>query len=163
MTDVAFDAVWTHYERASLSRRYRVGTFVAVIDEAVIEWGPDEDEVRERGGLPMGEPVYVGRVSSDPEPDFRANRAAADIEYEAYDAARDRRRNRRRFPMDRALEKIAELRLIGERTEYYGGCFVDGGEEHRFSDHDYRLLIEHGSVPIDTVLVAGIVFWKRPQ
>ena len=41
------------------------------------------------------------------------------------------------------------------------GRFVDGGAERRFCDHDYRLLIEHGAIPKDTILVAGIVFWQH--
>jgi hypothetical protein len=62
-----------------------------------------------------------------------------------------------------AFEKMEQLRLIGPRTEYIGGRFVDGGAERRFCDHDYRLLVEHGAILKDTILVAGVVFWQRPE
>lgn len=162
MTDFTFDAVWAHYERDSLRERYGVGTYVAVIDAAVIEWGPDAAEVRQRAEHLMGESVYVGSVSGKPGPESgEANDHGAEVEYHAYKAVREGWRPRRRFRMMAAFEKMDELRLIGVKTEYIGGRFVDRGAERRFSDHDYRLLIEHGAVPKDTILVAGIVFWQH--
>jgi hypothetical protein len=88
MRDFTYDEVWTYYQRNPLRERYGVGTFVAVIDGAVIEWGPDREEVRERAERLMGEPVYVGSVSGDPEV-RDADSEAAEAEYQTYKTARE--------------------------------------------------------------------------
>jgi hypothetical protein len=43
--------------RGDLRRIYGAGTFVAVYDNAVIDWGDDRDLVRERAENAIGEPV----------------------------------------------------------------------------------------------------------
>ena len=40
---------------------------------------------------------------------------------------------------------------------------VIDGEERRFADHDYRLMVERGIVQADTVLVAGVIFRRSAQ
>ncbi len=112
----------------------------------------------------MGEPVYVGAISDVPDADFRDDFAAANGEWNAYQETHTGRRYRRRFPMwDAYLQQTKDdeenLGIIGGKMKYYDGCIRIDGIERRFAEHDYRLLVERGIIPRDTVLIAGIVFW----
>jgi hypothetical protein len=52
------------------------------------------------------------------------------------------------------------LDILGQKTEYSEYVRIDG-TERRFADADYRLLVEHGVIPKETELIAGVVFWKK--
>ncbi len=78
-----------------LERRYGAGTFIAVFDSAVIDWGPNEEEVRARAEKAVGEPIFVTAVSSDPEPEDYHERP----DYERLERARKGRKFRRRVSM----------------------------------------------------------------
>jgi hypothetical protein len=163
--DFRFEEAWLYQNRDNLSRRYGVGTFVAVYDGAVIDWGADAQEVRERAQKAVGEPVFVGPISGDPVPDFHDlnEYTLLRAEYEHYRTViRGRKYRRRFFFVRKTLNACDELDITGTKREMARGYIQIDGIERRFADHDYRLLVERGAIPKETELIAGIVFWKEP-
>ena len=134
-----FDEIWLLRERDALSRRYGVGTFVAVYQGAVIEWGSDENFVRDRAEQRVRAPVFVGVV---PEP---IEKTDDEIGYEEYQKLAERHMRRRvEFNVERYYEVCA---LVGgSPVELLQGLVYVGGMERRYAEHDYRLLVEHGLV-----------------
>jgi hypothetical protein len=160
--DRVFDAAWAHYYRDELCRRYGAGTYVAIADGAVIHWGADENDVGARAEQLLGEPVYVCAVSSEPFPNFRDNMPAVTAEYDRYEQARAKRDGRRFELPDQAYRALQELDILGQKTEFVDGVVLIDSVERRYADHDYRLMVERGIVPADTVLVAGVIY-RRPK
>jgi hypothetical protein len=52
---MTIEEVWMYENRHDLKNRYRAGTFVAVYDWAVIEWGDDAGAVRQRAEARIGD------------------------------------------------------------------------------------------------------------
>jgi hypothetical protein len=164
LPDFRVDEAWLRYYREDLSRRYGPGTVVAVYDGAVIDWGDDIEHVRSRAEVAFGEPVFVGQIPSDPVPDFREDWDAYHAEYERYEESMRGCKYRRRFEFDlKTLEASDELDITGTKREMADGYIQIDGTERRFAEHDYRLLVEHGAIPRETELIAGVVFWKEPR
>jgi hypothetical protein len=160
---------WIYRRRGELQCRYGAGTFVAVYDWAVIDWGDDPDAVRQRAEETIGDRVFVGSVPAD-RPDDITEIADWKAHMEAYRAYRarfegagDKRRYRLTTSGPEAFYAIAELDITGQKTEFVDGVIIIDGVEKRYADHDYRLMVEHGIVPKDTELIAGVVFWKKPS
>jgi len=160
--DFVFDAAWAHYHREELRRRYGAGTYVAVADGAVIHWGANDYEVGAHAEQLLGEPVYVCAVSSEPSPDYHDDMAAVTAEYERYEAARAKHGGLRRFRLRHdGFTALQELDILGQKTEFVDGVVVIDAVERRYADHDYRLMVERGIVPGDTILVAGVIYRRR--
>jgi hypothetical protein len=155
---ISFDELWVSRHRERLQRQYGAGTVVAVYEGAVIDWGDDEDAVRERAERILGERVLVARVPAEAGPGFASDH---DDEPVLHREALEPNHHRRRFPISFDLfKKIGDLDITGRRTELVDGIVVIDGTERRFAEHDYRLMLESGLVSRDTELVAGIIFWK---
>ena len=159
--DRPFGALWIEKNRGLLQRHYGVGTYVAVYDRAVIDWGGDQDTVRDRATQLVGEDVFVGRIPTEP-PDDHTDRAGFDrmmSTYQSYVDAATKTPDRRRYPLTvDDYHAIAELDIVGTKTEFSDHIVVVDDVERRFSEHDHRLMIERGVVPKETVLIAGIIF-----
>jgi len=154
---------WVRYQRQQLTRRYGLGTFVAVYDNAVIDWGQDEESVRQRAEKAIGEPVYVGAVPGDPYPDYWDNYDNYQVEYQQYKAIAEKIKYRRRFSFQGdTLHASDELDITGTKREMAHGYVIIDGVERRFAYLDYRMLVEHGAIPKETELIGGVVFWKEP-
>lgn len=98
MANFEYEEAWVQCESRSLAQRYGVGTFVAVFDAAVIDWGPIADDVRERAEKVIGEPVFVGVVpaSSVAEDDYDGERVESEANYKRLIAAARGRKFQRR-------------------------------------------------------------------
>jgi hypothetical protein len=86
---------------------------------------------------------------------FRAYRARCE-------AAGDKRRFR--LPTIEGPESfyaVGNLDIWSQKTEFVDGVIIIDGVEKRYADHDYRLMVEHGIVPKDTELIAGVIYWKQ--
>jgi hypothetical protein len=57
---VTIQEEWMYQNRYELQHRYGAGTFVAVFDWAVIDWGTDPDAVRQRAETTISDRVFVG-------------------------------------------------------------------------------------------------------
>lgn len=159
-----FGKYWIWENRDALQRRYGAGTYVGVYDAVVVDWGGDPVEIRARVEPLIGDVVYVGIVPPDVDP--QDTFAFTDQEFEKIRQYEDIVREnsaRRRWRMDFDLfGKIGEV--IGDRGYelIHGVMFVDC-IVRRYSEHDYRLLVEKWLVPKETILVGGIIFWQVPQ
>ncbi len=154
----SFDELWVSRQRERLQRQYGAGTFIAVYEGAVIDWGDEETAVRARAERLLGERVFVTRVPAETGAAFVSDH---EDEHVHHREAVEPNHHRRRFPISFDLfKKIGDLDITGRRTELVDGIVVIDGTERRFAEHDYRLMIESGLVSRDTELVAGIIFWK---
>ena len=112
--------------------------------------------------------MFVAAVPAEPPDDWLATvdmhaRMAAFGAYRArFEAAGDKRRFR--IPTiegPQSFYAFAELDIWGQKTEFVDGVIIIDGVEKRFADHDYRLLVEHGVVPKETELIAGVIYWQK--
>lgn len=160
---------WMYHHRYELQTRHGAGTYVAVYDWAVIDWGDDPDAVRARAEATVCDTVFVGPVPAD-STDVYPTQADHDA-FRAYRERLDAEGDKRRYRIRRntkyestidAYHAIGELDIVG-KTEFVDGVVILDGIEKRYADHDYRLMVEHGIVPKDTELIAGVIFWRKPQ
>lgn len=87
--------------------------------------------------------------------------AEDEVNYDRLKAAAKGRKFQRRVSLWEAYKSVAfDLDILGQKTEYSSYVRIDG-IERRFADVDYRLLVEHGAIPKETELIAGVVFWKK--
>ena len=157
------EAHWIWQNRSQLQRIYGAGTFLAVFDYAVIDWGDDADAVKARAQALMRDSVYVASVPSDIDDERRYDTKAYMSEYERYRAMEKANPDRRRYRFDLdAFEALEELGILG-KAECYEGIIEIDGDEKRFSDRDFRLMQERDIIPKETELIAGIVFRIPPQ
>src|ERR1019366_9956473 len=81
---------------------------------------------------------------------------------ERFETAGDKRRFRlHSFEGPQSYLAIADLDITGQKTEFVDGVVIIDGVERRYAHHDYRLMVEHGVVPKETELIAGVIFWKK--
>jgi hypothetical protein len=167
---VTIEEEWIYHNRRELQNRYGAGTFVAVYDWAVIDWGDDAEAVRLRAEEKIGDTVFVGTVPSD-EPYDVTETTPEDWpghmeEFLAYRQRLEDTGDKRRFRLSQiegpqSFYAVAELDIWGRKTEFVDGVIIIDGVEKRYADHDYRLMVEHGIVPKDTELIAGLIYWKK--
>jgi hypothetical protein len=145
----AYERLWMAYYGDTLRHRYGVGTLIAIFEAAVVDFGETADEVRARVESVLEQVVFVAAV---PE-------TSPVVKWQELTDERSAYRRRVLFTVDKWY---AGGEFLGG-NELLGGIIWDDGQERRYADHNYRLLLKHGIVSHETVLVGGIIFWKKGQ
>jgi hypothetical protein len=140
---------WMAYYGDELRRHYGIGAVVAIFEEAVVDFGETAEDVRDRVESELGESVFVAAVpETSPEVTLREMPNTGS----AY----------RRRVLFTVQQWYAGGEFLGGRELLQGVVYSDG-QERRYANFEYRLLLKHGVVSSETVLVGGILFWKKGQ
>jgi hypothetical protein len=150
------EEAWVAYSAVRLYRVYGAGTFIAVLEDAVIDWDADSDALRSRIANSSAEGAFIGPVPADPMTD-RHNAQAS----ERHRILRARHPYRRRLLFGRT--RFYDVTGLVGGDELLDGIVYTGDTERRYCEHDYRLLIKHDLIPRETILLGGIIFWSEPQ
>jgi hypothetical protein len=138
---------WMAYYGDELRRHYGIGAVVAIFEEAVVDFGETAEDVRDRVESELEESVFVAAVpKASPVVSVR----------ETPDTGSTYRR-RVLFTVE---QWYAGGEFLGGRELLHGVVYTDG-QERRYANFEYRLLLKHGVVSSETVLVGGILFWKK--